>query len=197
MSWQIQSTSLKALHGIRCSLLQNGEPVAFGCFASHLIGSTTFRRFWIQCLRDIPYQAYRWETPPVTAATMDQSFEFVAIEDSSLARPASASAFHEHLRNSPPNSAVTFPNLGADAILVVPTSASTDNFCHLGDFTHHAGEQHQHKFWQLVGQTLLKRIRARPVWLSTAGDGVPWLHVRLDDYPKYYAYSPYRNASKL
>ena len=32
-----------------------------------------------------------------------------------------------------------------------------------------------------------------PVWVSTAGAGVSWLHVRLDDRPKYYGYQPYRN----
>jgi len=31
-----------------------------------------------------------------------------------------------------------------------------------------------------------------PTWLSTAGGGVAWLHVRLDTRPKYYRYNPYR-----
>ncbi len=33
-----------------------------------------------------------------------------------------------------------------------------------------------------------------PLWLSTAGGGVAWLHVRLDSRPKYYGYSPYKTA---
>jgi Family of unknown function (DUF6940) len=33
---------------------------------------------------------------------------------------------------------------------------------------------------------------AKPVWLSPAGAGVSWLHLRLDDQPKYYGYAPYR-----
>jgi NADH:ubiquinone oxidoreductase subunit len=37
------------------------------------------------------------------------------------------------------------------------------------------------------------RVGEQPVWLSTAGMGVAWLHVRLDDRPKYYGYSPYRD----
>jgi hypothetical protein len=36
------------------------------------------------------------------------------------------------------------------------------------------------------------RLSARPVWLSTAGAGVAWLHVRLDDRPKYYGFDEYR-----
>lgn len=38
------------------------------------------------------------------------------------------------------------------------------------------------------------RLGAKPVWLSTAGAGVPWLHVRLDDHPKYYGYALYRSG---
>lgn len=30
--------------------------------------------------------------------------------------------------------------------------------------------------------------------LSTAGAGVRWLHVRVDDRPKYYHYRPYPQA---
>jgi hypothetical protein len=37
-----------------------------------------------------------------------------------------------------------------------------------------------------------KRLSASPVWLSTSGLGVYWLHVRLDTHPKYYQYQPYK-----
>jgi hypothetical protein len=50
----------------------------------------------------------------------------------------------------------------------------------------------QRALWQSVGEAMSRRIGARPVWLSTAGAGVAWLHVRLDDRPKYYGYAPYR-----
>lgn len=46
--------------------------------------------------------------------------------------------------------------------------------------------------WRAVSDAIARRIGPRPVWLSTAGAAVAWLHVRLDDRPKYYAYSPYR-----
>ncbi len=39
---------------------------------------------------------------------------------------------------------------------------------------------------------MTQRIGAMPVWLSTAGAGVSWLHVRLDTRPKYYHHGPYR-----
>lgn len=180
------------------------------CFASHLATSAPFRKFIQQTLSEIPYRAYRWECPPATAATMDRPMEFVVIDDSYLDRPASDRAFAEHLRHAANADAITFANLGGDAILVVPTPtplathpdsatpkpAPSANYCHLGSFTQTAPLEQQLSFWQLVGQSFMKRLGAQPVWLSTAGDGVPWLHVRLDDYPKYYAYAPYRNHAK-
>ena len=46
-----------------------------------------------------------------------------------------------------------------------------------------------------VGGAVQRRLGTKPVWLSTAGAGVSWLHVRLDDRPKYYGYAPYRQAT--
>ncbi len=44
---------------------------------------------------------------------------------------------------------------------------------------------------------MLKRVSRKPVWLNTAGGGVAWLHVRLDDRPKYYGYQNYKSSSLL
>jgi len=33
----------------------------------------------------------------------------------------------------------------------------------------------------------------QPIWLSTSGLGVYWLHMRIDTFPKYYTYFEYRN----
>lgn len=198
MHWTAQSFDLTSHRGVKIELSQNDRPMAFDCFANHLVTSAPFRKFFIHTLGELPFRAYRWETPPVTSKTMDRQFEFVVIDDSYLDRPASTHAFDDHLRTVPAASAVSFANLGGDAILVVPTldSAASD-FCHLGDFTRNASTEQQHKFWQMVGQTFMKRVGPRPVWLSTAGDGVPWLHVRLDDYPKYYAFAAYRNEQPV
>jgi hypothetical protein len=45
--------------------------------------------------------------------------------------------------------------------------------------------------WRATAETLLDRISDTPTWLSTAGLGVIWLHLRLDSRPKYYSYRPY------
>jgi hypothetical protein len=55
-----------------------------------------------------------------------------------------------------------------------------------------ATDQRISAVWQAVGDALLARVAADPVWLSTAGLGVSWLHVRLDSRPKYYRHVPYK-----
>ena len=60
----------------------------------------------------------------------------------------------------------------------------------------HVQKQQQHALWQSVGEAMARRVGAKPVWLSTAGAGVSWLHVRLDDRPKYYGYVPYMRSTE-
>jgi hypothetical protein len=60
--------------------------------------------------------------------------------------------------------------------------------------------------WGAVGRAALARLglgppphgglgsagEDAPLWISTSGLGVYWLHVRLDARPKYYTYAPFR-----
>ncbi|MEM7785724.1 MAG: hypothetical protein AAF623_20425, partial [Planctomycetota bacterium] len=50
------------------------------------------------------------------------------------------------------------------------------------------------QLWHHVGKAMLRRVSSEPVWLSTAGGGVPWLHIRLDNSPKYYSHRLYRDG---
>ena len=74
------------------------------------------------------------------------------------------------------------------------TDAATDRqiYAHLGAFARGAPSQQQHGFWRMVGAETAARLSDRPLWLSTNGLGVAWLHARLDSWPKYYSYRPYR-----
>ena len=63
---------------------------------------------------------------------------------------------------------------------------------HLTSFVRLALEPQRHALWRAIGGAMERRVGAAPVWLSTAEAGLAWLHVRLDDRPKYYAFGPYR-----
>ncbi len=159
--------------------------------------SEGFRSFFISILSEAPFSAYRWETPPITTSTVDCVFEFVLLDSPSLARSPDKNAFASYFDTANEKGIATFFNLGKDAFLVVPSPlGAASSYGHLAMFTREAPKTQNHALWQIVGETVQKRLSDRPIWLNTAGGGVSWLHVRLDSYPKYYGYSPYKHVGK-
>ena len=73
--------------------------------------------------------------------------------------------------------------------MVVPCPlADPSAYGHLAAFIRHAPEEQRDALWRRIGEAMAQRVGMKPVWLSTAGAGVSWLHVRLDDRPKYYGH---------
>lgn len=157
-----------------------------------------FRTFFISLLKNAPYSAYFWETPPVSSATYGREFEFVLVDSKALTGiHANPSAFANQFQTvSSDASVVQFKNLGGDAMLVVPCPRTpVSAYAHLHDFTHQAPIDQQHEFWKQTGDAIQNCLAAEPIWVSTSGLGVFWLHVRLDSAPKYYTHNLYRNSS--
>lgn len=152
---------------------------------------TAWSSHFAERLADAPYEAFRWETPALTIETLDRPFECVLIDAPELQVRADPTAFEEHLVTADP--IVTFANLRGDAQLVVPTPLGPeDEYAHFAAFLRSAPESQRQALWPAIAAAVHGRIDDRPVWLNTAGAGVPWLHVRLDDRPKYYRHRPYR-----
>ena len=168
--------------------------------------------------QDAPYDAFRFETKGVTAQNAKtKPFEFVLVGDSYLARFASSAdptAFAEYLQcpsssssssSSDGANGCVFENLGGDALLVAPKPLlhgggdGTSVYGHCASFVRKAPREQIVGMWRLVAKTLVQRLEEhntnyhpqQPVWLSTAGTGVAWLHFRFDDRPKYYLYQPF------
>ena len=79
---------------------------------------------------------------------------------------------------------------------VPPHYETIDTFAHLANFMRTGKEEQIHDFWIEVGKQMEKRVKEqgdKKVWMSTAGTGVYWLHLRMDSVPKYYSYQPYRD----
>lgn len=90
-------------------------------------------------------------------------------------------------------SVVSFPNISGDTILVVPNEvSSSDNYTHLANFIRCGNKQQIDEFWRCVVGNYSSAIGTNPTWLSTAGLGVSWLHVRICNAPKYYRYEKYK-----
>jgi hypothetical protein len=189
--WRVYSTPIDAATQ-RWELRDaDNRVLAWEGVIRHWRESDAFRRFWCASLRDVGFEAYAWECPPVKELAASHPFECVFVSCPLLERmPPDPQAFAEHFRAGA--DVVTFANLGGDAVLVAPgPDGPGSNFSHLASFARTASVRKQDALWKAVGEAMKRRIGMRPVWLSTAGLGVAWLHVRLDDRPKYYRHLPY------
>jgi hypothetical protein len=194
--WSPHSEQLADGRVLRVAIDLHSCPVSYAEVLLRWQHDADFRSFFIALFADAPFSAFRWEAPPIAIGTANQPFEFVLLDSPGLAMDPDADAFAEHFSGAAEGGVVEFPNLGKDATLVVPCPIGPlSAYGHIGAFVRHAPEPQRHALWELVGAAMQRRIGTKPVWLSTAGAGVSWLHVRLDDRPKYYGYEPYRRAS--
>lgn len=209
-----------------------------------------FRDLFLGCLSLHPSEAFFFETTPLAGkhgALPDSVFEMALLPAPALAkvRP-NANTFSQHygLSSGRPSGhlyehlAVSFYNLGGDAVLVAPTPYSSrhhpqgaskagqyrrsvihrdlHDYAHLAAFTRSAPPGQQHEFWMQAGRSIQKEWQKRlhgsrasgssgssgwggspaapaPLWVSTSGLGVSWLHLRLDEAPKYFQHGEYRS----
>ena len=137
--------------------------------------------------------AYFWETAPITTTNFGRDFEYVLINAPYLSRmPADPSAFSTRF-DAARKGIAQFYNLGKDAVLVAPVPLQKNvRYEHLASFLRTAPEVQICALWRHVFRTLTQMLSVRPIWISTSGLGVAWLHVRLDSVPKYYNHTPYK-----
>lgn len=194
--WSAQQEVLPAERAIKFVLSRDSKIATYANAVEAWQQLASFRSWFNQLLAAVPYDSFRWETPAVTTSNINRPFEFVIIDSPKLAPRPDRDAFAEHFYLAGEEaSVVTFANLGRNAQLVVPCPLGADqHYPHLGAFVRGAPAAQQDRLWQCVGEAMAKRLSVKPVWLSTAGAGVSWLHVRLDDSPKYYQHQPYRNV---
>ncbi len=165
---------------------------SWGQFALALRDDVDCREALTSTLVQLPFEQIFWETPALTKATAPQPFEFVAI-DAGLRMAADVSAFAEHLEREDGPVAV-FPNLGRTAVLVVPTEIENIDCAYLLSFLRSAPRTISNAFWAAAGSAIIAATNEKPLWVSTSGGGVAWLHLRLDAVPKYYSHAPYKNS---
>jgi len=190
--WSAQRDKLVDANGLRFVVTFNSYSATFADVFGAWQIDAEFRTLFNSLLADVPFTAFRWELPAVTNDRLAQPFECVVLDSPGLDRLPDITAFSEYFKNSAED-VVSFTNLGRDATLVVPRPIALPNaYGHLASFVRLAPESQRDQIWRTGGETMAERMGAKPVWLSTAGAGVPWLHVRFDDRPKYYSYQAYR-----
>ena len=193
-SWTSTHERLPIDRAIHRTIADTAGPLSSGSVLRLLADSADFRAwFTTMLLQDAP-DAFRWETPALSVSTQSRPFECVLIDDPRLQRRAQPQAFASYFREGGAD-ALSVPNLGRTSELVVPrVIASEETYVHLASFLRGAPQTQVDALWRCVAETVLRSLSDRPLWLSTAGAGVAWLHVRIDRVPKYYWHRPYTEA---
>ncbi len=194
--WQAinKSPDTNRLHKFR--LLYDGVSISYASAIERWQNDAEFRVFFISILASSPFPAFFWETPAIIPDSLDHDFEFVLVNSPQLAGvETDMYTFDSYFSSTvEDDQVVIFTNLGNDATLVAPCPRShLAAYSHLAAFSRLAPMSQQHALWQTVGNTLKHSISDNPVWVSTSGLGVYWLHIRLDSIPKYYTYTPYKS----
>ena len=193
--WEFKFESLKSNHIKKVSIFANTERLSYAEVIDLWQQDEEFGSFFTQVLASSNFPAYFWETPPITLTNVNRVFEFVLVDSPNLARVVpNSNPFREHFVSlSSPKEIITFPNLRQDALLVVPCPrADISVYPHIASFMRKAPQTQQNELWKTLGRVLKQRLNEQPTWVSTSGLGVYWLHIRLDSYPKYYNFQPYK-----
>jgi hypothetical protein len=119
---------------------------------------------------------------------MDNEYEEIFIENNSLNNMyQDYTNFLEYIKSSKNKYVVSFPNLSGDSILIIPIPRKNKDFTTIKDFIDNSSITHQKFFWKKVAKEINKiLINNEKIYVSTHGLGIPYFHLRLDKYPKYY-----------
>ncbi|HEX3663973.1 MAG TPA: hypothetical protein VHU23_01910 [Rhizomicrobium sp.] len=195
--WTLERAIIREGESEKLALSRNGASVSFAEIIAAWRQDKEFRDFFIRELAAIRFPAYFWEMPPVRRDMIGRSYEFVVVRSDALAdMHPDPDAFSGKFRDVT-RSVATFRNLGGDALLLAPRpSGEAAHYTHLAAFLRGAPAQQRHDLFVFLAEAIDRELlrTASPIWISTSGLGVGWLHIRLDSVPKYYQHRPYAQA---
>ena len=171
----------------------SGSQLTFSDVLEGWRDDASFREFFISLLRDSEFPNYLWETPCVNSKTVHQSFEFVLLKLPLSSASPDRDTYGDYFDiNAGDHGVVVFDNLGKDARLVVPSPPTESiDYSSLSRFIEFAPKEQQHAIWRSLANDTIPKLSNQYVWMSVAGGGIPWLHLRVDTEPKYYRYEEY------
>ena len=177
---------------LHVAIAVDGAPLRFGDALAYLQSDRSLRDCLTDLLARVPFAAFRWETPPLSLTSVGRPFEFVVIDAPYLEGAAAPAAFASYFADRDGPDVVAIDNLSRTATLIVPRGlGEAAPYAHFARFVRGAPSAQIHALWRCLGDAALQRLSTQPQWLSTAGAGIAWLHVRIDERPKYYLHQPY------
>ena len=155
---------------VKQSILCDDSPVSYENVLRLWADNAEFREFFILLLAKSDFEAFRWESPPVTLTTIHRPYEFVVVNSPEFnSRSTDATSFKAFFSSDDDNDGiVTFGNLGGDATLIVPVPCTDQNaYGHLAAFIRLAPKNQIHALWRVIGETVNAHLGDKPIWLST------------------------------
>lgn len=153
----------------------------------------------ILILNTINFDTYYLVFNPVSLNTLsDTIFEFVIIKTTGFLDKTDIITFGESNLNTNSNDIYTFYNLSKTSLLISPCYNHNYNmniYNNIGTFMRSSNTEQQYLLFKTVFTQYYCQLKEDPtkyLWLSTHGKGVGWLHIRIDDSPKYITYPSYR-----
>jgi len=128
-----------------------------------------------------------WQFPCYSQSTKfnQASFEFIFADSF---EEANSRDFADKFIRKPIRSIITFENKSGDTelISVVPTMIPKDDLIcsDIMSFMVNFNKESKINLLNTIGKKMLSKNK--PCYLSTHGRGVPWIHIRICDTPKYY-----------
>jgi len=200
VSWHATRARLSGTQPGEClEFFRDGVAMSFADILAGWTSNAEFRIFTIEALGATPFEAFFWEMPPIRLTSLDRAYECVVLDSPDLRESSpDPTAFSDQFRSGGTDQIVTFSNLRGDAMLVVPRPlAEASAYTHVARFFRFAPRAQQDELLRVLGTVVPTMLSDRPLWLSTAGLGVAWLHVRLDSRPKYYRFDRYRDDVRI
>ena len=109
--WESRIGTLESGRVQTVSVLRAGNRLPYAEVVDLWQHDEGFRDYFLSLLSEAPYDAYFWETPPVTQPSVNRPFEFVLVESPQLSRVRpEPDAFQSRFASSKTDQTVlTFP----------------------------------------------------------------------------------------
>lgn len=108
-------------------------------------------------------------------------------ENDELPSKQDIKSFEDYIKESTNKYVTHFLNMSGDTILIIPMPRKGKNFATLKDFSDNASKLQKRYFWIKVAEIAKEEInKGKKIYISVHGLGVPYMHVRISEEPKYY-----------
>ncbi len=196
----IYTTQSKNCSTVKISI--NDKNITYITFFSLIKNDIPFLNLFVKYFKYISTKTkeYYLEFKPVKFSDIDNiEFEFCVIETSGFDIIGNPNIFEQYGVNQDSNDIKVFTNLSNTSVLISPAYNRlypTRTYVHIGNFMRSNNDIQKNNLIKSSFSIYFLQLSQNPnnvLWLSTHGKNVAWLHVRIDQQPKYISYDNYIN----